>query len=399
SVLKSRQGGGHEKRYRQMDPTEAEAIVRNLFVTENDTTIAILKRKPVNIVFILLESWSADLIASLGGESGITPCFAELEKEGLLLTQMYANGHRSQQGISVLLSGFPPVPVHNITDDFSKYAHLNSLVRDLKAVGYSSAFYFGGDLTYGNIKSYIMAQQFDKIIDMHDLPSSYPRGKLSIPDQYLFEYQLYDTKNLKEPFFSMLFTGSSHSPYDQPKIGEQLSWNVPELPYLNSAKYSDYALGEYFKKARKEIWYPNTLFVLIADHSHKTYRQWNYHSAEYQHIPMLLLGEVLKEEYRGQQWDKMVSQADVPTTLLRQLELPFEKYTWSQDIFNHHTKQFVPVETYVGFNWITPAGFIAYDAANRYPMVNTFTNDTLFRMEYNNCKAFLQYLYECYLNK
>jgi phosphoglycerol transferase MdoB-like AlkP superfamily enzyme len=299
----------------------------------------------------------------------------------------------------VLLSGFPPVPVHNITDDFSKYAHLNSMVRDLKAVGYSSAFYFGGDLVYGNIKSYIMAQQFDKVIDEHDLPSSYPRGKLTIPDQYLLEHQLHDTKNLKEPFFSMIFTGSSHSPYDQPKIGEQLTWNVDELPYLNSAKYSDYALGEYFKKVRQEAWYPRTLFVLIADHSHKTYRQWSSNTAEYQHIPMLLLGEVLKEEYRGKQWDKMVSQADVPITILRQLGLPVEKYEWSLDIFNRHTKQFVSVETYGGFNWITPDGFIAYDVANQYQIANTFTNDSLFNVEYRNCRAFLQVLYENYLKK
>ena len=383
----------------QMEMAEAEAIVRNLYAVEKDTTFDILNQKQVNIVFILLESWSADLIASLGGEAGITPCFAELEKEGLLLTQMYANGIRSQQGISVLLSGFPPVPVHNITDDFSKYAHLNSIVRDLKAVGYSSAFYFGGDLVYGNIKSYIMAQQFDKVIDEHDLPSSYPRGKLTIPDQYLLEHQLHDTKNLKEPFFSMIFTGSSHSPYDQPKIGEQLTWNVDELPYLNSAKYSDYALGEYFKKVRQEAWYPRTLFVLIADHSHKTYRQWSSNTAEYQHIPMLLWGEVLKEEYRGKQWDKMVSQADVPITILRQLGLPVEKYEWSLDIFNRYTKQFVSVETYGGFNWITPDGFIAYDVANQYQIANTFTNDSLFNVEYRNCRAFLQVLYESYLNK
>jgi len=397
SILKNRKDG-NSNRFKQIEDSDAKTIVHNLYITEKDSSLVILKQKPVNIVFILLESWSADLIASLGGEPGITPYFAELEKEGLLLTQMYANGHRSQQGISVLLSGFPPVPVHNITDDFSKYPHLNSIVRDLKTAGYSSAFYFGGDLTYGNIKSYIMAQQFDKVIDEHDLPSSYPRGKLSIPDQYLFEYQLHDTKNLKEPFFSMIFTGSSHSPYDQPKIGEQLTWDVDELPYLNSAKYSDFALGEYLKKVRHESWYPRTLFVLIADHSHKTYRQWDYNSAAYQHIPMLLWGEVVKEEYRGKQWHKMVSQVDVPATLLKQLGLPIQKYEWSMDIFNCYTQQFVPVETYTGLNWITPSGFIAYNADNHLT-THTFTNDSLFNVAYLNCIAFLQVLYDSYLDK
>jgi phosphoglycerol transferase MdoB-like AlkP superfamily enzyme len=383
----------------RMDKNEAENMVKQLYVVEQDTTISILKEQKVNIVFILLESWSADLIASLGGEAGITPHFAELEKEGLLFTQVYANGHRSQQGIEAVLSGYPPVPIHNITNDFAKFSGLNSIVKDLKTAGYSASFHFGGDLIYGNIKAYLMSHNFDQIIDMYDFPLSIPRGKLAIPDEYLFDRQLADVKKLKEPFFSMIFTGSTHSPYDHPKLKNPITWDVPELPYINSAKYCDEALGAYFQKVRNEPWYPNTLFILIADHSHPTYRQRSFYTAEYQHIPLLLFGEVLKDEYRGKQWDQPAGQIDLPATLLKQLGMPFEHYTWSFDMMNRHHSAFIPAASYHGLSWITPSGYISHDAFNNYPLVNTFTDDSLFNVEYSRCRAFLQVLYLDYLNR
>jgi phosphoglycerol transferase MdoB-like AlkP superfamily enzyme len=172
----------------------------------------------------------------------------------------------------------------------------------------------------------------------------------------------------------------------------------PEVPYLNSAKYTDYYLGKYFEQAKKEGWYENTLFILISDHSHRTYNQWDYHSAEYQHIPMLWLGGALKNEFRGKQIDKLCSQIDIPYTILRQIDINSDSYKWSNDILNPNSGQFVPVETTVGLNWIRPNGFIFYDGFKNESKVSGFENDSVRNQEILFNKAFLQYLYETYLN-
>lgn len=384
-----------------LESTRAEELVNALYVSEDSTEIPqVLKNEQVNVVIVVLESWSADLIESLGGESGITPNFAQLEKEGILFTQMYANGHRSQEGLSALLSGFPPIPVNVITDNFEKYKKLNSVVKDLKPKNYNSSFYFGGDLVYGNLKAYLMSNEFDRIEDECDMPRHLERGKLSIFDQYTMEYHLQQLDNEEEPFFSMLFTASTHSPYDEPKIVEQIVMDTPELQYLNAAKYTDFCLGEYFRAAKQESWYDNTLFILVADHSHNTHRMHNYHSPEYQRIPMLWLGGAVKEEWRGRQIAKLCSSVDVPLTLLHQLGVTEVRYDWSNDIFDPSTPEFVAFQTTTGIDWISRRGFWAYNGFSnsfdvRAPLPTL--SDSVVTVEEERVRAFLQVLYEEYL--
>ncbi|HOH84077.1 MAG TPA: sulfatase-like hydrolase/transferase, partial [Bacteroidales bacterium] len=74
--------------------SKAEKVISDLFAIEKDSTEYLLKTSRPNIVLIALESFSADAIACLGGEKGITPCFDSLAKEGFLFTRAYATGFR-----------------------------------------------------------------------------------------------------------------------------------------------------------------------------------------------------------------------------------------------------------------------------------------------------------------
>lgn len=384
--------------YVSMDQRTAEKMVAEMFVNEKDTCIQVLNRPRPNIVVIILESWSADLIESLGGKAGITPYFHQLEKEGLLFTQTYATGRRSQEGISGIVSGFPAIPVNTITDNFEKYHALPSISAKLKAQGYQTSFYFGGNLDYGNLRAYLMAMQFGRIIDESSFPKSTPHGKLSIHDEYVLTRQLSDLQKEKSPFLSVLFTGSSHSPYDMPTTAGTLDWKVDQLPYLNSAKYADWALWQYFNKAKKEGWYDNTLFVLVADHSHETYKGWKYHESGYQHIPMLWLGGALKKEWRGQQWDKLCSYIDLPLSLLNQLEIKTTEFRWSHDIFNPYTPQFVAFQNLLGIGWLTPQGSLSLDFGQDKIYCGSLPDEVTTEEELKKAKAYLQVLYQTYLD-
>jgi phosphoglycerol transferase MdoB-like AlkP superfamily enzyme len=378
-----------------MDPAKAQVLIREIYAVPKDTTISILKVKKPNVVILILESWSADLIEDLGGEPGITPEFKKLEKNGLLFDRIYAPGSRSEQGMACIFSGFPAHPVSSITVQPDKYVKLPSLPKTLQRDGYSTSFYFGGQLIYGNIKSYIYFNNFDKIMEGVDFPSSIPRGKLGIHDEFTLGYQLNDLGLQKPPFFSALFTVSTHSPWDQP-YKKPLPWGENEHEYINAAYYTDHCLGEYFAKASREPWFNNTLFIIVADHSHNSYRNWHPQSMEYHKIPLMFYGNVIRDEYKGKRWHKLGNQQDIAATLLAQLGLDHTKFHWSKNLLNPYTPEFAYYSTEDGAGWIRPDSYFSFDAGPNYYhflQIKPELKDSIL----NEGKAYLQGVFGEYL--
>jgi phosphoglycerol transferase MdoB-like AlkP superfamily enzyme len=384
------------KTYIFMDSETASQTVKELMKVEKDTTIKVLGKEDVNIVIILLESWTADVTLYGGGSNEITPYFNALAQEGLLFTEFYSNGHRSQQAICSILSGFPSIPNYDITDNHSKYRHLPSMIKYFNKKGYSSSFYFGGNLNYGNIRSFLLHAEMKKIVEDKDLPRKLPRGKLGIHDEYMFDYHLNELNKAEEPFLSMLFTVSSHSPYDEPKNITPLDWDTDQLNFINSVKYCDYWLGDYMEKAKQQPWYDNTLFIIVADHGHPSHINRSYYDKEYQRIPMLWYGNVLTDEYKGAICDVLSSHIDIPSTLLGQFGGTISSFEWGKNIFNPYSNAFVYHENNKGFGWIEPDARFNYSSitenVNDYKGDESKKDSVVFRG-----KAYTQKLFETYL--
>lgn len=378
---------------------QAQKQVKEVFQVQADSTVNLLTTNRPNIVMIILESWSADLIESLGGIAHVTPEFHELEKSGYLFDGIYASGTRSEQGMACLFSGFPAHPISSITVQPDKYVHLPSIVKDLNQQQYQTSYYFGGQLIYGNIKSYIVFNEFDRIVEGDDFDPSIPMGKLGVHDEYALARMLTDVKSDQTPFFASLFTVSTHSPFDMPLKDPQEFWQKSDHinQYLNSAYYTDQCLAKFFKAAQKEAWYANTLFVLVADHSHYSHLNRSYHSAAYHKIPLLFYGEVLKPEYRGKTWKGIGSQADLPATLLKQLDLDAEAFRWSKDLLNPSGPQFASVAFEEGIGWIRPYGQMFYDKRldRFYQRVAPDSLQTTMEQE---GKSYLQVLFQEYMD-
>ena len=377
---------------------KAKAVVEDLYAVQKDTTEFILKNKRPNIVFLMLESWSADFIESLGGMPGLTPGIANMEKEGILFTDFYPTGTRSEQGIASILSGFPATPLTSVTIQPAKYGGLESMPKELEKVGYSTSFYFGGELVYGNIKGFVYFNQFDRITEGYDFPSDMPRGKLGVHDADVLDRQLSEIRSDKRPFFSMLFTSSTHSPFDMHTKLKKLWDGKDQNLYLNAANYADSCISEFFRKAKKEDWYSNTLFILTPDHSHVTYKNHNYYSPGYHHGFLLLYGDVLKDKYRGKRVGTISSQVDIPKTILTQLDVEAaKKFHWSKNLFNPYIKHFATISFEEGLGMIKPQGFIFYDGSKKR-MMNTNipeeNQDSILLEE----KSYLQVLFKEYLD-
>lgn len=346
--------------FASMPQDEALRVRSELVQKPQNPGMKIVKDGPLNLVFIVLESWSADLVASLGGRPEIAPQFAQLEKDGVLFTDFYSNGNRSQQGIASIFGAFPALPRSTITEDPGKARKLPGLARKLSQVGYSSTFFYGGQLEYGNIKSFLVDSGFQTIIEDKDLDSALPRANLGVIDGEMFKILHQSLNKQKTPFFTAFFNLNSHAPYDIPNKNRYHFEGI-EADYVKSAMYVDEELGRFFAGVKHEPWFANTLFVIVADHSHNTYLNRSTHDPGYRRIPFLLYGGALKEEYRGTTWDRVGSQVDIVATVLAQLGMDHAEFEWSKDMFHPSSPEFAYYEVGNGVGWVTREGALVYE--------------------------------------
>ena len=342
--------------YQKHSAQDALDFMNNINASSGDSIELVLTNKKPNLVFILLESWSADNIESLEGLEGITPNFRSLEKEGLLFTDFYSNGWTSDQSVSSIFSSFPVFPYVAIINQADKSRRLPCLNRSLDA--YHSSFFFGGQLTYGNIKGYLLSQGFDLVKDKNDY-KDLPSGRLGVHDQYMFNQFKTEIGQLPEPFLTTLFTLSSHSPYDFP-AEHKLSFDSKHDQYVNSVAYTDKCLGEFMQSVKEEDWYDNTLFIIVADHSHSSPIKRRIAQKERYKIPMLWIGEVLKEEFRGEHHSRMGSQLDLTPSILSQLNMSHSDYIFGNDLFNGQNDVFIPYAFHKGYGLISENGYYAF---------------------------------------
>jgi phosphoglycerol transferase MdoB-like AlkP superfamily enzyme len=175
-------------------------------------------------------------------------------------------------------------------------------------------------------------------------------------------------------------------------------WGENEKGYINSAYYTDKCLGNYFKEAEKQHWYKNTLFIIVADHSHNSPRNWHIFSPKYRKIPLLLYGEVIKEEYRGVKWSKLGSQVDLAATVLSQLNMDYSAFKWSKNLFHSGVAEYAYYEVGDGLGWVTPHNrFVYHKGLNNY-YEEKYENEEKKQETLKQGKSYLQVLFQEYLD-
>jgi phosphoglycerol transferase MdoB-like AlkP superfamily enzyme len=386
-----------ENPYTYFSQAEADKITHELFYIEKDTTVQFLEKTRPNIVFIILESWSADCIKSFGGDD-FAPFMDSLSKQSIYFTNMYSAGYVSDQGIPAVLSAYPTTSRVSIVNQSSKSMKIPCVNQDLKKYGYQSGFVFGGDLNYGNIKSYLFNKEFDVIKEEKDIDGSFARGKLGVQDRDMSDVYIQTLNQAQAPFVYAWFTISTHMPYDFSKEKKQLV-NHKENDFINSVVYADNALRHFFNEAKKQTWYSNTLFVLVSDHSHDTHKEYNVYNPAFHRIPCLFFGDVIKADYRGMEVKNVFSQVDILPTLLNQMQLNAEskQYVFAKNMFNPYVKNFAYNSSFSGAAFVINSGYIGYQHGLKDFVVNTFTDapaqaDSINRLS----KAVEQVIFEDY---
>lgn len=303
--------GNFDKQFRFMPEDEAEAIMASLDA-EGDS-VPRLGFLP-DIQLIILESFSAHLLPSLGGDS-VAMRLDSIAAEGWLWTDAYASSYRTDRGIPAALCGYPGPPTTSLLKYVNKLDGLPSLPASLKSLhDYDMAYYYGGDINFTNLNALLVAAGFDRIVSDKDFPVAERLSKWGVHDDKVFARAVADSKadprTDGRPRFTVIQTSSSHEPFEVPYASRF------ENKKLNAFAYADSCLGAYVDELKRLPRWDSTLVVIVPDH-YGCWPEGLTRPRDLHHVPLVFAGGAL----RSLQPDSVLlslpaSQTDITATVL-----------------------------------------------------------------------------------
>lgn len=348
----------------------AQQTVRDMLLTPSDklvdADIAAVRRNytpdanktlPIkNVVVILMESFAGHSVGALGRPGNITPAFDKLSKEGLLFDRFFSNGTHTHQGMFATMACFPNLPGFEYLMQTPEGSHkLSGLPQLLSTRNYDDVYVYNGDFAWDNQSGFFSNQGMTNFIGRNDFVNpvfSDPTWGVSDQDMYnrgLEELKARDGKD-KKPFYALLQTLSNHTPYALPtplpveRVTDRGSLNE----HLTAMRYSDWALGQFFEKARKEPYFNETLFVVVGDHGFGDEQQITEMDLGRFNVPMLMIAPGIQEKF-GQRDHTVGTQIDIVPTIMGRVGGDVIHQCWGRDLLN------LP-EGDKGFGVIKPSG-------------------------------------------
>lgn len=325
--------------------------------------------KRLNVILVILESYSNKIIDELADENekdenmrgitnsfytqaretggrarSVTPRLNEMCRQGVVFTNFYATGTRSDRGISSLLASFPAlIKASSILGFPEKMKGLYTLPQMMKDNGYDLSFYYGGDINFYNTNMLLIQSGVDNIVERSSFPLSLQTmQKWGVSDEVLYTRFADEITKAREPFFTMLYNISTHEPYDIPDHYKKISGSSETDKYLNSVAYGDSCLGAMIDRLKKSDRWSRTLIIITSDHTSRQPEPAGtmYELSSYR-VPMIWCGGAVKKHRIIR---NICSQTDFAITLHQQLKLKngdvsrFQPY--AKNMMSHHPYAF-----------------------------------------------------------
>ena len=335
---------------------EAERILASYKSDTVDYRSLVETNDSTNVVLIVLESFSAKTVGFISGDKyGSTPELDKLMGEGIAYKNAYAASFRSDNGLLALTTGYPSSARQTLTNFPDKLVNKPNVFKSFDD-SYSTGFYYGGNLEFANIS--VLFNDADIQKSKQDFDSK-NKNTWGVHDNTVFEIFGNDFLAESKPQFKMLFSLSSHEPFDVPNFDRL------ENPYLNSIAYTDSCLGVLVNQLKQSEKWENTILIITADHG--TIRPDNpplYDTSNFK-IPLLITGGLVK---RDTIVNEVVSQSDIPATIA---ELSGKSGEYSQQsILTPSGKAF--------YSYHDGIVYVNKDGAQYYDLVQKrYLNDTI----------------------
>lgn len=295
------------------------------------------EQRELNVVLFIMESWSAKHLKSLGGELSAAPHFDAMSKDGLLLTQFFANGQRSMEGMAAILGSMPVWKGMILGQGgLLVQTRLEPIPRIMKNNGYETFFIHGARPGSMGFDALVKRLGFNKHVSMADFEVNEKTYDTvwGIYDEEVFlrAHDMFAKHDGK--FFAVIYSLTSHSPYSIPSDKfRKFDSSQPHADFLNSMIYSDYALNRFFEEAKMADYFKNTLFIITGDHTEGRSTSRNLYESH--RVPALIYAPGIVEPGTI---DRAASQLDIVPTILDILKINDPFTSWGKSIFDETEK-------------------------------------------------------------
>ena len=296
-----------------------------------------------NVVLISIESLSADFLAHYGNTQKITPFLDSLATKSLMFTNLYATGNRTVRGLEALTLCIPPTAGESIIKrENNKNKFTTGSV--FKSKGYDVKFLYGGYSYFDNMEDFYQGNGYD-IVDRNDFkPEEITFANVwGVSDEDMakkaIEVMNQEAKSGK-PFFNHWMTVSNHRPFTYPEGRIDIPGTAKSRD--GGVKYTDYSLRKFFEMAKKQDWYKNTIFIIVADHCASSAGKTELPLDKYR-IPGMIFSEGF---IAPRQFNQLMSQIDIMPTLFGLLNFKYQSKFLGQDVFSGSFQPKAYVATY-----------------------------------------------------
>lgn len=268
-----------------------------------------------NVVLLILESFGRENI-----QRGQTPFLDSLIQKSYFFENGFANGKLSIDAVPSTISSVPSLMNKSFISSSYSVNNVYGLPKILKDNGYNTSFFHGAFNGSQNFDQYANVAGFDHYYGKNEYkgPESFD-GKWGVFDEDFLQFFAKELTTFKQPFFTTLFTISSHAPFTIP---EKYKGKFPKgtTEIHESIAYTDYALKKFFESAEKMPWFNNTIFVITADHTSSTGEEPEYkNNVGKFRIPILFY--VPNDDYMVKLDEKNFQQIDILPSLVDYLQL------------------------------------------------------------------------------
>lgn len=318
---------------------EVDEIYRPYVAIEGQDTVG-----TKNVVVIILESFAKEYVGYFNPERNFTPFMDSLMEESLVFTDAYANGQQSMDAVPAIFASLPDL----MTRPFILSSYSNNKVPGLPTAlrnnGYQTSFFHGGKNGTMGFDGFMKTVGSEKYFGLNEYPKDRVLkdndGKWGIYDGPYFEYFSNEMDKMQEPFFTSVFSLSSHFPFSLPE-GHENKYPKGEHPIMELVAYTDDALGKFFEVSKNKPWFNNTLFVITADHTAQPIK--NYYKSKIGKYSIPLFVYSPQGEYKGED-PTIVSHVDIMPSILDHLNIEGEYFSMGKSFFNPNSDYAIQLE-------------------------------------------------------
>ena len=319
-------------------PEKAREVYESEHALTKDSTmiqdgISIALPQGTNVIMVLMESMTIDKTGLFYPEHSLTSNLDSLMALGLTFTECYSAGIHTYNGLYSTLYSHPAL-LSRHTMKHTQLPIMCGLPQQLHNEGYQTAFFMTHDEDYDNMRGFLLANGFDKVVGQSHFPAEETVGTWGVPDHVLFDHVVEHCNAAVDtgPFFVTIMTCSDHTPYIIPEDiamdfkNKDLSQRIVE--------YTDWSIGHFMQKATQQTWFENTIFVFVADHGAAKPFAYDV-SLPYHHIPLLFYTPKYITPCRT---DRLALQLDVAPTLMGMFPYKVENQAFGLDLMRQQRR-------------------------------------------------------------